>query len=91
MNDRLEFSKFLAKSLLTEAERKDPDVMFENGVAFMVTKILASLGKYVKAHSGELQEYQEMLEFLVEDGIIDEESKTGYLAVLKELDLWRIL
>ena len=91
MNDRLEFSKFLAKSLLTEAERKDPDVMFDNGMMCMETKMLASLAKYVKTHSGELQEYQEMLEFLVEDGVIDEESKIGYLGVIKELDLWRTL
>ena len=81
--EQLELSKIFTKSMIPGDLLKDPEEMFNFGIICMETCMLASLGRYVRDHSGDYREYQEILNHLVSEGVIYEESKNGYLDIIK--------
>ena len=86
----LEETKLLAKSLMPEKELKDPEEMFNNGMLAMRGAIMAELAHYVKSHSGDYREYQEMLNYMVENGILEDKMKCNYLSNIDLIDFWGV-
>lgn len=93
MKRNITVAKNLYQLRLSKDVLNDPGVMFDEGVNFMEATLLAKLATYFKfhfkSHNPNRETYNDILEYLEKEGIIDHTSKIGYLRCLYLKNFWK--